>query len=395
MVDDLAVGRRPTVQAGVDTSLALSCCPGIGLEHDVGSLDRDPLGLFDAWGPVLEVWEGHATDPELRFNGSSGGVATALGVHAVHEGLGGVLHIRARDDEPLLNETTVSRTVDAVLDACGSRYAPASPCDGLQQAIDSESAFAFIGKPCDIAAVKKATRAGFVQLDQQIAVTIAIFCAGAPSTEGTLRMIDAMGIPNDAVIDGVHYRGRGWPGNAAVHVRGEQRPHELSYAKSWGMLQRYRPWRCRVCADHTGEFADIAVGDPWYRPIEEDEIGSSLIVARTERGRHFIRSAAEAGIIELRAAPADIIERSQPNLLETRGAVWGRILASRLVGLPAPRYRNIPMFRQWWSVLSFRKKVSSVAGTLSRILRKRLHRRQPVRAYQGDELARRTRAASG
>ena len=37
-----------------------------------------------------------------------------------------------------------------------------------------------------------------------------------------------------------------------------------------------------MCADHTGEFADIAVGDPWYRPHLDDEPGRSLVLARSE-----------------------------------------------------------------------------------------------------------------
>ena len=50
--------------------------------------------------------------------------------------------------------------------------------------------------------------------------------------------------------------------------------------------------------DHTGEFADISVGDPWYREIREGEAGSSLIIARTEAGRDYITNAIESGAID-------------------------------------------------------------------------------------------------
>jgi hypothetical protein len=57
----------------------------------------------------------------------------------------------------------------------------------------------------------------------------------------------------------------------------------ITYAEGWGrILQSERRWRCRVCADHTGAFADISVGDPWHAPPEGDtDAGRSLIVART------------------------------------------------------------------------------------------------------------------
>ena len=59
----------------------------------------------------------------------------------------------------------------------------------------------------------------------------------------------------------------------------------MSYMESWGFLQRYRPYRCYLCPDGTGELADLSCGDPWYREILEDEPGHSLVVVRTERGK--------------------------------------------------------------------------------------------------------------
>ena len=68
---------------------------------------------------------------------------------------------------------------------------------------------------------------------------------------------------------------------------GEIRTASTSYEEGWGdILQKHTQWRCRVCADHTGAFADISVGDPWHAPPEGDtDAGRSLIVARTPRGR--------------------------------------------------------------------------------------------------------------
>jgi coenzyme F420 hydrogenase subunit beta len=71
----------------------------------------------------------------------------------------------------------------------------------------------------------------------------------------------------------LRYRGNGWPGDATAQTRGGHRSR-LSYADSWGsILTKHVQWRCRVCLDHTGEFADIAVGDPWYRAIPPGEFG--------------------------------------------------------------------------------------------------------------------------
>ena len=391
MVDDFDRGRRPVLGTGAarsdsDSSAAreaLRVCPGYALEHPT---KQAPAGAIDElwreWGPVHELWEGYAKDDELRFAASSGGAASALALFAIErQGFHGVLHIAARPDVPYLNRTVLSRSREELMAATGSRYAPASPCDELQQVEDAPAPCVFIGKPCDVAATSKARRARLA-LDAKLGLTIGIFCAGTPSTRGTLEMIRRMGVDDPARVSSVRYRGLGWPGMARVEASSESgasQRSEMTYADSWGgILQKHRQWRCYVCADHTGEFADIAVGDPWYREIPPDEPGRSLVLARTERGRRFLAEARAAGYLELERVEPAILRASQPNLEHTRGAIWGRVLVTRLLGAAAPRYRNMATFPAWWR-LPWREKVSSVLGTAKRTFRKGLRRRVGVR----------------
>jgi coenzyme F420 hydrogenase subunit beta len=383
MVDVVDHGRRPRFLPGAPRDArseeALRACPGIRLEHRFDRRDPRLLrGLAAAWGPIRGVFEGHAADPELRFAGSSGGAASALSLYAIERrGFHGVLHVAARPDAPYLNRTVLSRSRAEILAATGSRYAPASPCDGLQSIEDAPGPCVFVGKPCDVAAVASARRVR-PGLDRKLGLTIAFFCAGTPSTRGTIEMLRRMGIEDLASVTAVRYRGNGWPGRATVRIRTERGEEErsLSYDESWGgSLERHRQWRCYVCADHTGEFADVAVGDPWYRPIPPDEPGRSLVLARTEGGEAFLRGAIEAGYVVLESADPGILPASQPNLLGARGAAWGRSLTSRLLGAAAPRFRGMPIFSIWWSALSLREKTSSIAGTAKRVFRKGLRGR--------------------
>ena len=382
MVDVLDQGRRPVVSAGAlagRADEAMQVCPGIELAHDFdrGSGEWIPQ-LVDAWGPVLEVWEGFAADPAIRFAGSSGGVTTALALHCLEdERMHGVLHVAARSDAPYLNHTVLSRSREALLAATGSRYAPASPCDGLQLIEDAPAPCVFVGKPCDVAAVGKA-RAIRPELDQKLGLTIAFFCAGTPSTQGTLEMIRKMGVDQLEAVDGVRYRGNGWPGMAEVQVTiaGHRRTHQLTYDQSWNeILQRHRQWRCHVCADHTGEFADVAVGDPWYRDVAADDLGRSLVLVRTERGRQMVEAARRRGALVLERVDPEVVSASQMNLLHTRGAIWGRILTCRLMGMAAPRFRGMPTFPIWWRHLTRKQKAQSIYGTCKRVFTRGLYRR--------------------
>ncbi len=266
--------------------------------------------------------------------------------------------------------------------ATGSRYAPASPCDGLDKVVSAPAPCVFIGKPCDVAATAKARRRD-PALDRNLGLTIGIFCAGTPTTRGTLEMLEVMGV-DPADLTGVRYRGDGWPGQAiATTSKPSESPPALSYEESWGaILQRHRQWRCYVCADHTGEIADIAVGDPWYREIEEGEPGRSLIVVRTERGRRIMHAAVASGAIVAEVVDPQLLPASQPGLERVRGSVGGRITSLRLLGLPAPRFEGMPTVAAWWGALDVRGKLRSTVGTISRVRRKQLRRRRPVVPYR-------------
>jgi coenzyme F420 hydrogenase subunit beta len=324
---------------------------------------------------VLEVWEGYAKDPELRFNGSSGGVVSALSLFCIeHNGFEGAVQARARRDQPLLNEAVVSRTRSDILAASASRYAPASPCERLSDLRASGQPHVFVGKPCDAAG---ASRFAAVDGDLRSAIglSVSIFCAGTPSVAATRELLTHLGIAQDEEVLEVRYRGRGWPGLMSVRYRsaitGDIQQASTSYETGWGeILQKHTQWRCRLCADHIGEHADLSIGDPWYRPVADGDPGQSLIVVRTERGREILHEAMQAGVLHLEARSVQTLAASQPNLERTRGAVFGRCLTAKVLGFAAPRYGGAALHKVWWRVLTPGEKFRSFAGTLKRLVTK-------------------------
>jgi coenzyme F420 hydrogenase subunit beta len=380
MVDDPVNGRRPVVDASDEgykaATAAQSLCAGAAT--DWTNLARTDA-VDDDWGPVLAAWEGWASDDEIRHRGSSGGAVTALAAFALESGAAdGVAHTAARADDPRLNEAVISRDRASLLRGAGSRYAQASPAESLGPIARGTERVAFIGKPCDVASASKAMAAD-ADLAAKVPLTIAIFCAGAPNLVATGRLLDRLGVPKDASLVDLRYRGEGWPGlmqAAWIDLDGMRRESEgITYAEGWGrILQSERRWRCRVCADHTGAFADISVGDPWHAAPEGDiDAGRSLIVARSPRGRAFVEAAIAAGVLKAERRSRDVIAAAQPNLKATHAAIWGRRAAMRMVGLPAPRDVGQGLFRQWLG-LSLRQKVQSVGGTWKRVFRERLWR---------------------
>lgn len=374
-----ADGIRPRLGANrcAECGDCLKVCPGAEISH------RSPNGgngllkaLRQGWGPILEVWEGYASDPEIRFHGSSGGAASALALYCLErEGMNGVLHSAADGENPWANKTVFSRSRGELLARTGSRYAPASPCDGLEMIDAAPGPCVFIGKPCDVTAVRKA-QAIRPELDRHVGIAIGIFCAGTPSTQGTLELLHRFGIDPNSVEE-LRYRGRGWPGKFSVKLKGEERPREvLAYRNAWSFVQKYRPYRCYLCPDGTSEFADISCGDPWYRQIREGEQGHSLVLVRTERGRKLLRGAMKDGYVTLERSDPRRLEASQKNLLSKRGAIWGRLLAMKAFGIPTPGLKGFFLFKNWLA-LPIKEKTRSILGTARRILQRGYYRQGP------------------
>lgn len=395
MIDVFDHGRRPRMKCAVDgderMSDAMRVCPGVDQSHEFDRANPELIReLLPSWGPILQMWEGHAADEEIRFGGSSGGAASAIALYCIErEGMHGVVHTAARDDAPYLNRTVMSRTREELVARTGSRYAPASPCDSLHLITDALSPCVFIGKPCDNVALRKARKLR-PELDRNVGLMIGFFCAGTPTTKGTFELLRRMGVEDPRTIRSLRYRGNGWPGRATVvhEVDGMERTDSLSYQESWGeVLSRHKQWRCNLCPDRTGEFADVAVGDPWYGGIPDDAPGRSLILARTARGRDIIQKAIDAGY--LIAAPAENwkLPKSQVGFPELRGSIWGRLLALRLVGAPRPTYAGFAFFRHWLRLLPLGEKFKCVLGAMKRVRTRQLLSRQQMTEYRPEHTA--------
>ncbi|MCE5187071.1 MAG: Coenzyme F420 hydrogenase/dehydrogenase, beta subunit C-terminal domain [Planctomycetaceae bacterium] len=349
----------------------VSVCPGAALSHA-----RDVNHHRPEWGPVLKLWEGYAVNPDIRFKGSSGGAATAIAHYCLkHEPIHGVLQTKADENNPIANTAVLSRTYEDLLAGTGSRYSPAAPCERLYWLKVTNGPCVFVGKPCDTAALAKYANV-FAAVRPNMFASISIFCAGTPSTQGTLEILDRMGIEKQQLAS-FRYRGNGWPGSAVAEGILKEQYGQLTYSESWGnILSKHVPFRCRICPDSSGEFADISCGDPWYRPIEPDDPGRSLVIARTEKGLRLVEKAIAAGYLALEEADARIIGLSQKSLLNKRRQLWGRITTMRLSGVPVPDYKGFGLFASWLK-LSWREKFKSIAGTGRRILARRWYLPDP------------------
>jgi coenzyme F420 hydrogenase subunit beta len=374
-------GIRPKVDSTKckECSECVSVCPGVDISHQPFNRQTIPQ-LRQAWGPVLEVWEGYATDTEIRFRSSSGGVATALALFCIRKKyISGVLHIQTDSKNPLQNIPVFSKSREALLACTGSRYAPAAPCEKFKWMEEAPFNSVFIGKPCDVVALRK-SQAANPTLNEKVSLAISIFCAGTPTIEGTYSLLDTLGVKPEQVEE-LRYRGFGWPGTTAVKVKGDNgQEYQVSYEQSWGkILSKHIQFRCRICPDSTGEFADISCGDPWCIQPQNDEPGRSLILVRTEIGRETLFGAMREDYVKAQKVSADTLPKSQKALLSRRQNLFGRLFAMRMMHIPTPHYDRFSLFANW-HCLSLLGRIRSILGTLRRAIVRRWNR--PMKPYR-------------
>jgi len=383
MKDYYKEGLRPEVLEPLDSSeqeKALAICPSV--QCDYTALDKEPRhpeadeDFERKWGHVTEIWEGYASDPSIRHKGSSGGALTAIAAYCMEKrGMSGTLHIAQDPRQPTRNKTRLSTTRDELIAATGSRYSPASVCDSLHKVATADSSCVIIGKPSEIAAVRN-LEAQDRSFAAKLGVTLSFFCAETPPSEATDAMIKSLGLDPEKVAD-LRYRGFGWPGHFAPTLEGETEPAaKRTYRESWAFLQKFRPWSTQIWPDGAGELADISCGDPWYEEPDGENPGFSLVVARSQKGKEIVEGAMAAGYLSLAKAEPWKLEKSQLGLLDKKGAIWGRRWAMSLMGMKTTQFKGLALFH-CWKRLSAAAKLRSTAGTIRRILQRKL--RDPLR----------------
>jgi coenzyme F420 hydrogenase subunit beta len=351
-------GRDPKATA----SLFKEVCPGVRLRSPK-TADR-PLH-HPSFGSYVSSWEAWASDEEIRFAGSSGGVLTALGEWLVRSGrIKAAITSAGSASAPTRTVPVRIISKEEFIASAGSRYAPVS---NIQSVDDGGADLAVVGKPCEISALKSLQQATGVAADEA-PVMLSFFCAGTPSQHATDRLAQTLGTEVDEVAE-LRYRGNGWPGNFAVTDRAGNTA-SLSYDESWGRhLGRALQWRCKLCPDGVGEDADIAVGDYWDAdengyPLFENQQGRSVAIARTRRGHQLLMDAAAAGAINLRAAKLRTVAGIQPLQVQRRSTLLGRLAGRLLAGKRIPYYSGYGLSRL--ASRNLKDNVAALRGTRSR-----------------------------
>lgn len=351
-----------------ENDLICKVCPGI-------KIDNSGNETSSIWGNVKKVENAWASDGFVRKEASSGGVTSSLAIYLLEQKhVDGVLHVGVQSDTFLYNKLYLSRNREDVLKRCASRYAPAAVFDNIVDILDANphEKYAFIGKPCDVVAMKNFLRV-YPRYKTRILYFLAIFCAGMPSYNGTLKALDKF--KKERPLD-LRYRGDGWPGYfKATYADGSI--CKMTYNESWGtVLNRHLNFRCKICPDGIGALADIASGDAWNTkdgyPDFTEAAGKNFCFIRTDAGQKLFDDALKAGYIESENVNVDDVRYMQNYQYDRRHIVGWRIAVVQLFTFHGLSFKGLG-YNRFALRCNIKKGLRNAWGTFKRMMKSLLY----------------------
>ena len=330
----------------------------------------------DIWGPYLQTYTGWSTNEAIRKSASTGGILTALCLYLLENGMvDGIIQTRMNEEIPFETVTVISRTPEEVKACMGSRYSVSQPLKSIKQIIRENERYCFVGKPCDVQALK-----AYMLCDQglkdAIPITLSFFCAGMPSKNAQKKLLERLDCKEDECLS-LKYRGDGWPGFTVVRKK-DGSESKITYGESWRqILGRDVRKCCRFCIDGIGTFSDIACGDCWN--IKEGKIdvsednGRNVIFARSEIGERLLKEAVDRKYIYLEEYENKMkdLQISQYYQHDRKAAMLSMISAMKLLAKPVPLYPKSILLK-YSKHISVYKRLRRFLGTIKRSLQNKL-----------------------
>ena len=314
-------------------------------------------------GNYIQCYTGYAKDPDIRWRGSSGGVVTALLLFLLRERLiDGALVTRMVKGDPLRGEPFLARSENDILSSIGSKYIPI-PVNQLLSEIRCQSGrFAVVGLPCHIQGIRMAElKHGWLR--GKIAYRLGLICSHTFSSYGVEFILRKMKIPCEDLAE-LSFRGGGWPGGLKATLKDGTIRHVPTLDSWWsemfgGYFFCYK--HCTFCPDLLAEFADLTFGDAWIpQVLKRDNLGTSLVLARTAIGKQLLSEAAAKQVIEVSPLDADDAARSQLFMTQFKK----RNILARMALFRLLRRRISPSLNTWVSAFSKPDRADYIAASL-------------------------------
>jgi len=314
----------------------LNVCPGViveGLPKEQVDIEaEDDL----VWGYYLSLFYAWSADKKIRFESSTGGLLNGLSLYLLESNkVKFILHTVTEPEKPMRSVSKLSYSKEELLNSNScSRYGPASPLDKFHEALNLNQPFAFVGKPCDISAIRQLSKTD-ERVNPLCKYLLTLVCGGSTEFTKSQDFIESFKVKEDELTT-FRYRGFGNPGKMYIKTK-DGREYDREYNSFWGEESTWRVhFRCKICPDAIGESSDIAALDTWRggSPKGEDE-GFNAAIVRTKKGLDLLNDAIDAGYIKKgEELNIEDINDFQPHQVNKKKAVYARHKGMRQKNIP-------------------------------------------------------------
>lgn len=293
--------------------LCLDVCSGIHLKSGLLPQSIDPFK-----GHVLSAYCGRATDSDILKNGQSGGIATALLCYLLDAGdIDKTLVTQMPQDGSLRPVPVLTDDKDQIYKAQGSKYCPVPLNAYLPHANECDySKIAVVGLPCHFHGICNiAAKNNYYERP----LLIGLICERVMSFAAMEYLVKKSALPRPSIA-AMRYKDKslgGWPGNINITSKDNKTTVVGSHHRMW-CKSVFTPPRCYLCFDKMNVLSDIVLGDAWG--VNEDRQGTSVILARTERGQQVIEKARRSEVIQVETIDPELIFKGQH--IETKRKDW-------------------------------------------------------------------------
>lgn len=353
-LDNEGYPQVSNLSACTDCDLCVRVCPGDEFDfhrhhRQMYGADGDEVGTH---GTFRQGIIAYATDERVREHSTSGGLVTALLLDMLErKEIDGAVVISSDEETLWKGKPIVARTADEILGAMKSKYAITATNSVFAELREIPGRYALVGLPCQIHGFVKAAELD-ERLRERVVLTIGLFCHAAIEHEAFRVIWESLGERTKNARRFISRVGK-HPGTPHLELGdgslypvyfGEKKGYRPTSIEMINILYRlYTPPRCLTCFDASAEFADIAVGDPWMAPPEDDVDfyqGWSFALVRSERAEALCSRLAAERKLGIKQLTTDETLRCNTLMAhEKRWRAFRVIETHRRQGKPIPEYR--------------------------------------------------------
>ncbi len=298
----------------VDCGRCVKVCPALEFDHlKLSCFDIDSTGSSNKLiGNYIKCYVGYSTDQNLRKNSSSGGLVSELTRFLLtDEYISGAILAKMNALNPLVPEPFIAKSENDVHLGAGSKYCPVPMNSIFKNLAKNKENYAFVGLPCHIKGLRK------MQINNKvydnIKFSLGLVCNHTPNLNSLKFIMKTLSI-DVASVKSIQFRGNGWPGQMNINLKDGSNISVPHFSELyWGFVNAWFFWplRCTLCKDKINTFADISFMDAWHRLYNSDNLGTSLIIVRSEMAESIVNKAKVKGKIVLEEVDSKMVMESQ------------------------------------------------------------------------------------